>query len=205
MMRKLYLFKISVYFCFLCELLEVIAFSVWWIGKTCFAYTINSLGIFRSPFVLLYIPIAMLAIGTLSIFFYYNFRQYKKYVIFGFLIIFVNFPILFILRCLQREIDPRAYIKIYNYSKFDISELAIKEPDNQKYIGNLKKNQSIITFYNPDYKELNSVSGLSGIYDNFLIVKYENNKIAVRIPIIHPGSTHKLKITENFTLTEILP
>ena len=206
-MKILILFKLGL-LCGLAPLLiELTFFFTWWIARAYFAYDIPIFEIFRTPIVFLYVPIALIGIIMLAIFLTTNFKNYKIKFVIGILIILINFPILLGLRAAEMEIGPRAYLKIYNQSAIDFSELIIKEFDcqgisgKQWILGKLDQNENIVGFYYPDYCNNNEI--FNGISGNLLLIKSKTNNYKLVIPIIHPGEVVKLKIEKGFILSKL--
>lgn len=118
----------------------------------------------------------------------------------GILLITLNLPILNWILITYREISGRAYLKVINNSDINIDNLTIKELDNMKDFGSLGQGNSKVIYFNPDYASPDGMT-YSGIGENYILFTIDKINTVKKLPIIHPGETHKILIDQNLNLT----
>ena len=172
---------------------------VFWFGLTFFAYDIAVDGI---GFLYIMFSIPVVCIGfiltVISIFKKDN-KKILKNIICGFLII-LNIPTLIWILRTYREISGRAYLKVINNSGLNIDNITIKEPDNKKDFGSITPSSSKVIYFNPDYSSPDGMT-YPGIGENYFLLTIEKKITDKKLPIIHPGETHKINIDKSLNLT----
>ncbi|MBK5286194.1 MAG: hypothetical protein JJE25_12415 [Bacteroidia bacterium] len=200
-MKKLNLYKIGLSL----GLIPIIGLSIilfiFWFGLTFFAYDLDVDGI-GFLYIMASVPIVFVGfILTFISIFKHNIKTVYKPIL-GLLLITLNIPALMWILRTHGEVSSRAYLKVINNSENNIANLLIKEPVHQREFGALKSKDSKIVFYNPDYASFNGIQ-YGGISENFLEMKINDSTTKKRLPIIHPGETHKIFINDQLSLSDV--
>jgi hypothetical protein len=174
---------------------------VFWFGLTFFAHDIDVNGI-GFIYILASVPIVFVGFVLTIISIFKNDNKSIFRPIIGLLLIILNVPTLIWILRTHGEISGRAYLKVINNSDFNIDNITIKEPDNNKDFGFLGQGNSKVLFFNPDYYSPDGVT-YPGIGNNYFLLTINQKTTHKNLPIIHPGETHKIIIDKNLNLTNI--
>lgn len=174
---------------------------VFWFGLTFFAHDIDVDGI-GFLYIMASIPVVFIGFVLTIISIFKNDNKPVTRPIFGLLLIILNVPTLIWILRTHGEISGRAYLKVINNSDLNIDNISIKEPDNRKDFGSLRQGSSKVIYYNPDYSSPDGMS-YPGIGENYFLLTIDNKTTDKKLPIIHPGETHKINIDQNLNLSNI--
>jgi len=172
---------------------------IFWFGLTFFAYDIDGIGFL---YIMVSIPVVFVGfvLTIISIFKNDNRAIFKP--ILGVFLIILNIPTLIWILRTHGEVSGRAYLKVINNSDFNIDNITIKEPDNKKDFGSMRQSSSKVIYYNPDYSSPDGMT-YPGIGENYFLLTIDQKTTDKKLPIIHPGETHKINIDKNLNLTNI--
>jgi len=174
---------------------------IFWFGLTFFAHDLDVDGI-GFLYIMTSVPIVFVGfvLTIISIFKNDNRTIFKP--ILGVFLIILNIPTLIWILRTHGEVSGRAYLKVINNSDFNIDNITIKEPDNKKDFGSLRQSSSKVIYYNPDYSSPDGMT-YPGIGENYVLLTIDQKTTDKKLPIIHPGETHKINIDKNLNLTNI--
>jgi hypothetical protein len=174
---------------------------IFWFGLTFFAYDIDVDGI-GFLYIMVSIPVVFVGFVLTIISLFKNDNRAIFKPILGVFLIILNIPTLIWILRTHGEVSGRAYLKVINNSDFNIDNITIKEPDNKKDFGSMRQSSSKVIYYNPDYSSPDGMT-YPGIGKNYFLLTIGQKTTDKKLPIIHPGETHKINIDKNLNLTNI--
>ncbi len=174
---------------------------IFWFGLTFFAHDIDVDGI-GFLYIMVSTPVVFIGFILTIISIFKNDNKPALRPLLGLLLIILNVPTLIWILRTHGEISRRAYLKVINNSDFNINNVTIKEPDNKKDFGSLGQGSSKIIYFNPDYSSPDGMT-YPGISENYFLLTIDQKTTDKKLPIIHPGETHKIIIDKNSNLTNI--
>lgn len=104
----------------------------------------------------------------------------------------------------QAELGERAYVKIYNGTKQDKVEFALKSSDLEIDLGQLSDNESLVESYIPKYIDQRGSSSYPTIDTVMLVVKAKFTIYYLKLPRIDKGECVELYIDKEFKLNTCL-
>lgn len=173
----------------------------YWFGLAFFAHATDVAGI-GFLYIMISVPIVLIGFVFTFISFLRNSFNKSFRPIIGLILIVLNIPALIWILGTYGEISSRAYLKVVNNSEKDIESITIIEPDNESAFGSLSNKESKIMYFNPDYKSSDGMT-YPGIGENYFLIITSGNQLKKRIPIIHPGETHKIIFDKYLNLSSI--
>lgn len=174
---------------------------IFWFGLTFFAYDLNVSG-FGFLYIMASVPVVFVGFILTIISIFKNENKTILKPILGLLLILLNIPTLIWILRTHEEISGRAYLKVINSSEINIDNVTIKEPDNKKDFGSIRQSCSKVIYFNPDYVSPDGIT-YPGIGENYLLLSVDHKIMDKKLPIIHPGETHKIIIDRNLNLSNI--
>lgn len=198
-MKEKELYNFSLY----CGLITItgglIIFISWWIARAWFAIELNYLEVWGYVWILLSVPMALLALAVSVHVFFINYKTDLKQASIPLLTVFSNIPIVYFVLVLQSFISSRAYIKIVNESGVDNLELSLSSTTFIKNLGILGENSSTVIFFYPSYqnKHWDSVPLIDSVT---LSIQQQGIEKTVLLPPYFKSDCGKIIIDEQLNL-----
>jgi hypothetical protein len=190
----------------LCGLVPLIVglfiFFTWWTARSLYAIDLRD---FESFGFLWLMTSAFIATCGLIIIGYSLADNYPKYLlnhIWGFIIILINIPTVYLIIEKQSDLETRAYLKIYNKTKQDNVEISLKGSDFEKKLGTFSDNETLVDYYFPKYIDERGNDSYPTIDQVTLIVKGKFKTHYFTLPSIDKGQCSKLYIDKDFKLLD---
>jgi len=174
-------------------------FFAWWIGKAWYLVTLHRLEGYGFIWILISIP---LGLGGLITAIVYLFRVSKENLIKGLgglFCVLVNVPALMWIIDKQNDIEKRAYVRIFNQTEIDFTELTIENSSSKGEYISLNKDDNKTAYFYPKY--------LNGDFDSVplvdtvrLVIRTENGLRTIVVPEIHKGECISMGVDKEFDI-----
>ncbi len=196
------LYRTGIFCGFTTLIIGLIIFFVWWIARAFFAIDLNSFEAYGFMWSLISFPIAGFGLLLVLYVLERNYPNSLKETIIGLIIILSNLPIFYLVLIFQGKLESRAYIRIYNCTKQDNTELTIKSASFEKKLGKIDDHESLVTYYYPRYIDSRGGSSYPTPEKVELIIEDRGQTYNVTLPRIEKGKCMKLELDKEFNLTE---
>lgn len=130
----------------------LVIFISWWIARAWFAFDFEYLEVWGFIWIILSVPMALLALAISVYVFFINYKTHLKKALIPLFTVFANIPIVYFVLVFQSFIGTRAYIKIVNESGIENLELTLSSTTFSKNLGILSENSSTVIFFYPSYQ-----------------------------------------------------
>jgi hypothetical protein len=174
-------------------------FFGWWIGKAWFLVTLHRLEGYGFIWILISIP---LGLGGLITAIVYLFQVTRENLIKGFgglFCVLINVPALMWIIDKQNDIEKRAYVRIFNQTGIDFTELTIENSSSKGDYRFLNKDDNKTAYFYPKY--LNGDFESVPLVDSVrLVVRTENGVRTIVVPEIYKSECISIVVDKEFNI-----
>lgn len=174
-------------------------FFSWWIGKAWFLVTLHILEGYGFIWILISIPIGLGGLITAIVYLFQSSKQNLTKGIGGLLCVLINIPALIWVVNKQADIEQRAYVRIFNQTGNDFTELTIENSSSKGEYKSLNKENDRTAYFYPKY--LNGDFESVPLVDTVrLVIKTQNETRTIEVPEIYKGECINIAVNKEFNV-----